>query len=418
VIVSKISDLSPDELGGLAQRGVVMPPVQALVEDVRDRGDRALREYTKKFDGVKIEDIQVSEQEIDAALTPPTLTKALAASIRNIGKFHEAQLPGGIRLEIQDGVTAGQRIIPLHRVGAYVPGGRALYPSSVIMCAVPAKVAGVDEVIMCTPPNKDGAVDPIILVAAKLSGVSQIFKVGGAQAIAAMAYGTETIPRVDKIVGPGNKWVTAAKLVVYGAVDIDFPAGPSEVMILADEKANAAWIAADLIAQAEHDPLASASLITTSTHLASRVREEIDKQIGGMPRAEVIRQALEGGAILIASSLREAIDFVNECAPEHLEIMTADPSAILGDVRNAGSVFLGEYAPVSVGDYCVGPNHVLPTAGFARARGGLGVCDFVKRQSYQALTKKGLDGLRETAVALAQVEGLDAHAKAIEMRFR
>src|SRR5450759_2116770 len=391
----------------------VLAPVTSILNEVKEKGDAALRKYTLQFDKANIGEIEVSHKEIHEAvfsLDKKLLTHLKKASV-NIRAFHEAQLQKDWMKEFSPGIKLGQRITPLGTAGAYVPGGRATYPSTALMTVIPAKVAGVKKVIICTPPKPDGTVDPLTLAAAHIAGADQVFRVGGVQAIAAMAYGTETIPKVDKIVGPGNVYVTAAKM--YCGVAIDFPAGPSEVLIIADDSARADFIASDMIAQAEHDPNAVSILVTPSNELAEKVMQEIGVQSKAANRNEIIRKSLENAAILIGS-LDECIEFSNKYAPEHLEIMTADD--ILGKIMHAGSIFIGSYAPVSAGDYASGTNHVLPTAGYARALSGLNTDHFVKKSSVQVIEKNGLDSIGETIIGLAQAEGLWAHANAVKIR--
>jgi histidinol dehydrogenase len=391
----------------------VLAPVTSILNEVKEKGDAALRKYTLQFDKANIGEIEVSHKEIHEAvfsLDKKLLTHLKKASV-NIRAFHEAQLQKDWMKEFSPGIKLGQRITPLGTAGAYVPGGRATYPSTALMTVIPAKVAGVKKVIICTPPKPDGTVDPLTLAAAHIAGADRVFRVGGVQAIAAMAYGTETIPKVDKIVGPGNVYVTAAKM--YCGVAIDFPAGPSEVLIIADDSARADFIASDLIAQAEHDPNAVSILVTPSDELAEKVMQEIEVQSKSANRNEIIRKSLENAAILIGS-LDECIGFSNKYAPEHLEIMTADD--ILGKIMHAGSIFIGSYAPVSAGDYASGTNHVLPTAGYARALSGLNTDHFVKKSSVQVIEKNGLDSIGETIIGLAQAEGLWAHANAVKIR--
>jgi histidinol dehydrogenase len=391
----------------------VLAPVTSILNEVKEKGDAALRKYTLQFDKANIGEIEVSHKEIHEAvfsLDKKLLTHLKKASV-NIRAFHEAQLQKDWMKEFSPGIKLGQRITPLGTAGAYVPGGRATYPSTALMTVIPAKVAGVKKVIICTPPKPDGTVDPLTLAAAHIAGVDRVFRVGGVQAIAAMAYGTETIPKVDKIVGPGNVYVTAAKM--YCGVAIDFPAGPSEVLIIADDSARADFIASDMIAQAEHDPNAVSILVTPSDELAEKVMQEIEVQSKAANRNEIIRKSLENAAILIGS-LDECIEFSNKYAPEHLEIMTADD--ILEKIMHAGSIFIGSYAPVSAGDYASGTNHVLPTAGYARALSGLNTDHFVKKSSVQVIEKNGLDSIGETIIGLAQAEGLWAHANAVKIR--
>jgi histidinol dehydrogenase len=391
----------------------VLAPVTSILNDVKENGDAALRKYTLQFDKANIREIEVSHHDIHDAvfsLDKKLLTYLKKASL-NIRAFHEAQLQKDWMKEFSPGIQLGQRITPLEIAGAYVPGGRATYPSTALMTVIPAKVAGVKKVIICTPPKPDGTVDPLTLAAAHIAGADRVFRVGGVQAIAAMAYGTETIPKVDKIVGPGNVYVTAAKM--YCGVAIDFPAGPSEVLIIADASARADFIASDMIAQAEHDPNAVSILVTPSIELAGKVMQEIEAQLKASNRKEIIQKSLENAAILIGS-LDECIEFSNKYAPEHLEIMTHED--ILERIMHAGSIFVGSYTPVSAGDYASGTNHVLPTAGYARALSGLNTDHFVKKSSVQVIEKNGLESISETIIGLAEAEGLWAHANAVKIR--
>lgn len=399
----------------------VMGAVKDIVSDVKNNKDKALHHYTEKFDGVQLKGLLVSEEDLIRSFEK--IDKKLAVSLEkaasNIRKFHQKQLPEEWSMEVDDGVTAGQIIRPLERVGCYIPGGRAVYPSSILMTVIPAKVAGVDEVICCTPPGVNGKVDDIVLAAAYLAGADKVYQVGGAQAIAAMAYGTETIKPVDKIVGPGNIFVTAAKKMVYGQVDIDFPAGPSEVLIIADDTANHEYIALDLMAQAEHDPQAASVLVTTSQELAEKVGENIQAELPHMQRKEIIKDSLhENGLILIVSDLKEAIDFSNDYAPEHLMIMTRDPEQVVPDIKNAGSIFLGDLTPVAAGDYGSGTNHVLPTSFCARMYSGLSTESFLKKPTVQRLTNDGLNNLKDVVIPLAEYEGLYAHAESFRRRLK
>ncbi len=391
----------------------VLAPVTSILNEVKEKGDAALRKYTLQFDKANIGEIEVSHKEIHEAVF--SLDKKLLIHLKkaslNIKAFHESQLQKNWMKEFSPGIQLGQRITPLEVAGAYVPGGRATYPSTALMTVIPAKVAGVKKVIICTPPMPDGTVDPLTLAAAHIAGADRVFRVGGVQAIAAMAYGTETIPKVDKIVGPGNVYVTAAKM--YCGVAIDFPAGPSEVLIIADASARADFIASDMIAQAEHDPNAVSILVTPSHELAEKVLKEIEAQLKSANRIEIIRKSLDNAAILIGS-LDECIEFSNKYAPEHLEIMTRED--ILEKIKHAGSIFIGPYAPVSAGDYASGTNHVLPTAGYARALSGLNTDHFIKKSSVQIIEKNGLDSISETIIGLAQAEGLWAHANAVKIR--
>ncbi len=399
--------------------------VRAIVSSVMEKGDSAVSQFTKKFDGVNLspKDFLVKPDEIKSAYrsVDKKYLSALQTAIKNISFYHEKQKPDEWFETLPEDVLIGMRSIPIERVGIYVPGGAAAYPSSVLMNAIPAKIAGVGEIIMVTPPSKikgKAGVNPYILVAAAEVGVTKIYKIGGAQAIAALAFGTETIPRVDKIVGPGNIYVTLAKKMVYGVVGIDKLAGPSDVTILADEGSDPAFIAADLLAQAEHDPDARAILVTTSAKTAAEVKKQISAQMKRLKRASIISRSIEdGGAIFVAGGLDEAIGIVNRIAPEHLEILIASPQDILQKIKNAGAVFLGPYSPAVVGDYIAGPNHVLPTSGSARFSSPLGVYDFVKKQSVLGYTKSALEDVKDDLKILAEFEGLDAHAKAVDIRF-
>ena len=417
MFTKSISGLSALETAGILNRSSglddVRETVSLILSDIKQNGDSALRNYTLKFDRATIDEIEVPRSEIESARksVDDELISSLEKAARNIRTFHEAQVQESWIKEFAPGLKLGQRVMPLESVGAYVPGGRASYPSTALMTAIPAKVAGVDEVIICTPPGEDGKVNPLTLAAAAISGADRVFRVGGVQAIAAMAYGTETVPAVDKIVGPGNVYVTAAKMMCGTA--IDFPAGPSEVLIIADDSANASFIASDMIAQAEHDPSAVSVLVTPSGKLAEQVTQEIDRQLETAQRNEIIRTSLENAAIL-TGSLDECIDFSNRFAPEHLEIMTSED--ILGRIKHAGSIFVGNYAPVSAGDYASGTNHVLPTAGYGRMYSGLNTDHFVTKSSIQIIEKEGLDGIGDTIIALAEAEGLYAHANAVRMR--
>ena len=419
MLLNSISKLTNTEIESLLKRQgelhEVMPSVTPILNDIKENGDPALLKYTAQFDKATLEDIEVTHKEIHEAVF--SLDKKLLIHLKkaasNIRAFHEAQVTKDWIKEFSPGIRLGQRISPLGSVGAYVPGGRASYPSTALMTIIPAKVAGVRQVIMCTPPNPDGTVNPLTLAAAHIAGADRVFRVGGVQAIAAMAYGTKTIPKVDKIVGPGNVYVTAAKMACGTA--IDFPAGPSEVLIIADESARADFIASDMIAQAEHDPNAVSVLVTPSQDLAKEVMQEIEIQIKKVARGEIINRSLENAAIL-TGTLDECIDFSNKFAPEHLEIMTTKD--ILGRIRHAGSIFVGSYAPVSAGDYASGTNHVLPTAGYARMFSGLNIDHFVTKSSVQIIEKKGLEGMNDTIIELAEAEGLFAHANAVRIRKR
>lgn len=395
----------------------VMASVAAIVEDVKERGDEAVREYSLKFDGWAGE-MPVSESEWaeGAAQCDAFLLQVMKEAAQNIADFHRRQIPQGFEIEKEKGVILGQKVTPLERVGIYVPGGTAAYPSTVLMNAVPASVAGVKEIIMVTPA-KEGRIKPEILAAAKIAGVTKIFKVGGAQAIAALAYGTQTVPAVDKITGPGNIYVATAKKLVYGQVDIDMIAGPSEILVIADESADAERAAADMLSQAEHDVLASAVMVTTSARLAELVAAEIERQLTDLPRREIAQRSIEdNGRVIVAESLDDAVEIANALAPEHLEVYTSDPFALLPRLVNAGSIFLGGYTPEPVGDYFAGPNHTLPTSGTARFSSPLSGADFVKRSSYIHYTKEALKEAGEKIAAFAESEGLQAHANAVRIR--
>jgi len=395
--------------------------VQEIVENVREKGDSALLEYTKKFDraNLKANELKVSEKEFEEAysIVDEKFIAALKFAKKRIISYHENQRTDSWFTTEEDGVLLGQQISPIERVGIYVPGGMASYPSSVLMNAIPAKVAGVEEIAMCVPPDEDGQINPRTLAAAYEAGVTEVYRVGGAQAIAAMAYGTEAIKKVYKITGPGNIYVTLAKKLVFGTVDIDMLAGPSEVVVMADAKANPAYIAADMLAQAEHAPDATAILITTSARLAEDVDTQLDEQLQFIKRQGIAEEAIEKfGRILLTDSLGMAIRLVNFIAPEHLEIMIEDPMSILGEIKNAGAIFLGAYTPESVGDYVAGSNHILPTCGTARFYSPLGVYDFVKKSSVLSFTKEGLEKVVGPLEIIANAEGLDAHAKSATIR--
>lgn len=393
--------------------------VRAILNDVASRGDDALREYTARFDGVQVTSIEVTPDEFKQAESEvsPHVADALRLAATRIRRFHEHQKRASWFDVDEHGGLVGQMITPLRRVGIYVPGGLAVYPSSVLMCAIPAQVAGVEEILLCTPPRRDGTVHPLVLLAAREAGVRRVFKVGGAQAVAAMAYSTQTIPAVDKIVGPGNIYVTVAKKLVYGAVGIDMLAGPSEVCILADDTANARFVAMDMLTQAEHDVHTAAFLITPSPALAQAVQREIEVAIEQLPRREILQQTLaQNGGIIIASHMDEAVELVNLCAPEHLALMVAEPWRYLPNIRCAGAVLMGDYSPQSLGDYVAGPSHTLPTSGTARYASPLSVDDFVKKTSVVGFTRKALEQVAEAIQTLAQVEGLEAHRLAVEWR--
>lgn len=398
----------------------VTETVSEIIATVKKGGDEAVKNYTLKFDGHLPQYYEIPREVINDAMTEadPDFVNALLNAIENVRDFHQRQVQEGFIHAKADGTIMGQKIRGLHRVGLYVPGGTAAYPSSVIMNAVPAKIAGVKEIIMVTPPCKDGTPNPDILVAAGLCGVDRIFMSGGAQAIAALAYGTEEIPKVDKIVGPGNIFVATAKKLLYGVVDIDMIAGPSEVLVMADETADPKFVAADLMSQAEHDVLASAILVTTSAELAKKVEQEVNRQAAYLSRQEIIEKSMnEHGAVLLCNSREEAVYLANLVAPEHLEVIMENPMELLGSLENAGSIFLGAYASEPLGDYYAGPNHVLPTSGTARFFSPLGVQSFTKRTSYTFYTRPALEQAKDDIVLIANREGLTAHANAIKVRF-
>lgn len=398
----------------------VIPTVSEIIENVRENGDKAVRDYTIKFDGKAPESSEIPTDELDSIISKcaPEYIETVKKAANNISDFHRRQLQQSWLTTKNNGVIMGQRVRGLKRVGIYVPGGTAAYPSSVLMNAIPAKIAGVEELIMCTPPQKDGTPNPNIIAAAKTAGVDRIFLMGGAQAIAALAYGTETVPKVDKIVGPGNIFVATAKKLLYGTVDIDMIAGPSEILIVADETANPKFLAADLMSQAEHDRLASAILLTNSQEIADKTKQELEIQIKSLSRNEIIRSSLENfGAIIVCSDIRQAVEFANELAPEHLEVCCANPTEYIGKLDNAGSVFLGNYSPEPLGDYFAGPNHVLPTSGTARFFSPLSVDSFIKKSSFIYYTEQALKNDANDVIRFADTEGLTAHANSIKVRF-
>lgn len=393
--------------------------VYDIIENVRANGDAALREYSEKFDGVKLDDFKVDQSIIDAAWDnlPEDLKHALLVAKKNITEFHSREIEQGFVDMDTPGITRGQKVTPLARVGLYVPGGTAAYPSTIMMTALPAKIAGVKEIIMVTPPQKDG-INPAVLGTAKLAGVDAVYQVGGAQGVAALAYGTEQIPKVDKIVGPGNIYVATAKRQVFGQVDIDMIAGPSEIGIIADDSANPVHLAADLLSQAEHDPRARAIMVTNSEKLAKQVSDEVERQLSQLPRESIARPAIENNSyIAVMNSVEDMFTVMNEVAPEHLEIQLPDPMEYMSMVENAGSVFLGRYASEPLGDYVGGTNHVLPTSGTAKFSSPLGVYDFVKRISFTQFSRERLQEVAKNITTLARTEGLEAHARAIDVRF-
>lgn len=390
-----------------------------ILSRVRKEGDAALIVYTQQFDGVTMQDFRVTEKELDEAESKcdEAFKEAMRLAAHNIETFHKAQLPQSYLLQQEDGIYLGERVIPLSSVGIYVPGGRAQYPSSVLMNAIPAKVAGVERIVMVTPPNKEGTINPNIAYAARLAGVNEIYKVGGAQAVGALAYGTKSIPSVDKITGPGNIFVAAAKKLVFGKVDIDMIAGPSEILVIADEGADPSYVAADLLSQAEHDPLASAVLLTTSRSLLGKVNAELERQCALLPKKEIAEASIRDyGHAVVCDSIDECIDFANAIAPEHLELCIADPMAYLSGVKNAGSVFLGYYTCESIGDYFGGTNHVLPTNGTARFSSALGVDAFLKKSCFLHYSKEAIEKYGYYIETMAKEEQLQAHANAVTVR--
>lgn len=393
--------------------------VSEIIENVRKNGDKAIFEYCEKFDKAKLTSLLVTKEEIDEALTKvkPEFLRVLEKAAANIKKFHSKQVRQSFVINDENGIVMGQKIIPVDKAGLYVPGGTAAYPSTVLMDSIPAKIAGCPEVVMVTPPSCDGKVNPVILAAAHIAGIDKIFKVGGAQAIAALAYGTESIPKVDKIVGPGNAFVAEAKKQVFGKVSIDMIAGPSEILIVADEKSDARHIAADLLSQAEHDKMASAVLVTNSYELAEKVRDQLEIQIPLLSRADIARVSIDdNGKIIVSDSLNTAIDIANEIAPEHLELCVDNPFDYLDAIRHAGSIFMGRNCPEALGDYLAGPNHTLPTSGTAKFSSPLSVDDFIKKTQFTYFTKDALRSVAYDVDLFAKKEGLTAHAKSAVIR--
>ena len=421
-MIRTITYTSPDDLLFLkrGEAADVTALVRGVLEDVQKNGDAALYAYSRKFDKVDLDALEVTQAEIDEAFA--AVDDAFLAVLReakeNITAFHKHQIENGFTVHDKDGVILGQRVLPLEKVGLYVPGGTAAYPSSVLMNCIPAVLAGCGEIVMVTPPSANGSVNPAILAAAKVAGVGRIFKVGGAQAVAALAFGTESVPKVDKIVGPGNRYVAEAKKQVFGLVDIDMIAGPSEILIVADGTCNPRFVAADLLSQAEHDRLASATLLTDSKSLAESVAAELQKQIPLLERAEIAGYSIDNyGAIVLVDSIEQAIEVSNAIAPEHLELCLDNPFDYLNRVQNAGSVFLGKYCPEPLGDYFAGPNHTLPTSGTARFSSPLSVYDFVKRMQFTYYTPQALEAVKDKVALFATKEGLTAHARSAVIRF-
>ncbi len=395
--------------------------VREIIENVIKNGDRALYDYCAKFDGAELTSLEVTKEEIKEARdsVEPKFLEILEKAAKNIRAFHKKQVRNSFIINDKNGIVTGQKITPIEKVGLYVPGGTAAYPSTVLMDSIPAKIAGCSEIVMVTPPSKNGKVNPVILAAASIAGVDRIFKVGGAQAIAALAYGTETLPRVDKIVGPGNAYVAEAKKQVFGRVSIDMIAGPSEILVVADSTCNPKYVAADLLSQAEHDKMASAVLVTDSYEFAQKVSDELERQIPLLPRCEIARTSIDAnGKIIVAeSNLMLAIDIANEIAPEHLELCVDNPFDYLDKIKHAGSIFMGKYCPEALGDYYAGPNHTLPTSGTARFSSPLSVDDFVKKSQFTYYTKDALSEVYDEVAYFANKEGLDAHAKSATIRF-
>lgn len=419
--ILKYGEVENSEIFARSESAVnVSEIVSGIIENVKKNGDSALFELAEKFDGAKLSSLEVTEAEMEAAFSEvsPRFIEILERAAKNIRKFHAAQIRQSFVINDTDGVVMGQKIIPVDRAGLYVPGGTAAYPSTVLMDSIPAVLAGVREVVITTPPGRDGKINPVILAAAKIAGVKRIFKVGGAQAIAALAYGTESIPKVDKIVGPGNAFVAEAKRQVYGTCSIDMIAGPSEILIVADKSANPRFIAADLLSQAEHDKLASAVLVTDSEELANEVSKSLEEQIPSLPRAEIARASIDNnGKIIVAENLSAAIEISNELAPEHLELAVDNPFDYLDKIRHAGSIFMGKNCPEALGDYLAGPNHTLPTSGTAKFSSPLSVDDFVKKSQYTYYTREALLSVAEDIAYFAEAEGLSAHARSATIRF-
>ena len=420
--ILKSGEASRDEIfDRTAKAANVGETVSKIIENVRNRGDEALREYTEKFDGARLDSLEVSDDEINDALmnVDPEFLGVMCEAADNISAFHKNQVRSGFVISDKAGVVMGQKVLPIEKVGIYVPGGTAPLPSTVLMNAIPARLAGCKQIIMTTPCGRDGKIVPEILAAAKIAGVSRIFKIGGAQAIAALAYGTESVPKVDKIVGPGNQYVAEAKRQVFGTVAIDMIAGPSEILIIADKSASPKCLAADLLSQAEHDKLATAVLITDCEELAAATADEVERQLEALPRREIAGESINNnGKIIIVESIKEAIEISNEIAPEHLEICTEKPFDLLGEIKNAGSVFLGNNCPEALGDYFAGPNHTLPTSGTARFSSPLSVDDFVKKMQFTYYTDEAFSGVAEKVAQFAEKESLSGHARSALSRLK
>ena len=419
--IMKYGEVSKDEIFARGETSFdVADIVTDIIENVKQNGDKALFEYAEKFDKAKLSSLEVTEEEIEEAFNKvePKFIEIIKTAAQNIRNFHEKQVRNSFIINEQDGIVTGQKVTPIEKVGLYVPGGTAAYPSTVLMDSIPAKIAGCSEICIATPPSADGKVNPVILAAAKIAGVDRIFKMGGAQAIAALAYGTQTVPKVDKIVGPGNAFVAEAKRQVFGRVSIDMIAGPSEILVIADGKSNPKFVAADLLSQAEHDKMASAVLVTDSMELAVKVQAEIENQLKVLPREEIARTSIDNnGKIIVADNIADVIDVSNEIAPEHLELCVDNPFDYLDKIKNAGSIFMGRYCPEALGDYYAGANHTLPTSGTARFSSPLSVDDFVKKSQYTYYTKDALKKVAEDVAFFAEKEGLTAHARSATIRF-
>lgn len=419
--IMKYGEVSKDEIFARGETSFdVADIVTDIIENVKQNGDKALFEYAEKFDKAKLSSLEVTEEEIEEAFNKvePKFIEIIKTAAQNIRNFHEKQVRNSFIINEQEGIVTGQKVTPIEKVGLYVPGGTAAYPSTVLMDSIPAKIAGCSEICIATPPSADGKVNPVILAAAKIAGVDRIFKMGGAQAIAALAYGTQTVPKVDKIVGPGNAFVAEAKRQVFGRVSIDMIAGPSEILVIADGKSNPKFVAADLLSQAEHDKMASAVLVTDSMELAVKVQAEIENQLKVLPREEIARTSIDNnGKIIVADNIADVIDVSNEIAPEHLELCVDNPFDYLDKIKNAGSIFMGRYCPEALGDYYAGANHTLPTSGTARFSSPLSVDDFVKKSQYTYYTKDALKKVAEDVAFFAEKEGLTAHARSATIRF-
>ena len=419
--IMKYGEVTADEIFERKESEIdVSGIVCAIIENVKTNGDKALFEYCEKFDKASLDSLEVTKEEIDEAFASvePEFIDIIKEAAANIYEFHKKQVRNSFIISDKDGVITGQKVTPIEKVGLYVPGGTAAYPSTVLMDSIPAKIAGCSEICITTPPSKDGKINPVILAAAKIAGVDRIFKVGGAQAVAALAYGTESIPRVDKIVGPGNAFVAEAKKQVFGRVSIDMIAGPSEILVIADGASNPRFVAADLLSQAEHDRMASAVLVTDSEKLAYDVQKEIELQLEVLPRCDIARESIDkNGKIIIAESIDSVIEVANEIASEHLELCVENPFDYLDKINNAGSIFMGRYCPEALGDYFAGPNHTLPTSGTARFSSPLSVDDFVKKSQFTYYTKDALQKVAGKVAYFAEREGLSAHARSATVRF-